>query len=37
MSRRPAFSLPNADGETVSLDELIDDRWLILSFYRGVW
>lgn len=33
----PAFSLPDAQGNTVTLEGLLKQGWLILSFYRGVW
>lgn len=33
----PPFELPTADGETASLEGLLKQGWLILSFYRGVW
>ena len=34
--RAPAFSLPAADGETVSLSDLLEDRAAaVLVFYRG--
>ena len=33
----PAFELPNTENKLVSLGDLIGDRWLVLSFYRGVW
>lgn len=36
-SAAPAFSLPSAAGQTLSLAELHASRWLVLSFYRGVW
>lgn len=34
--RAPAFTLPAADGETVSLSDLLEDRAAaVLVFYRG--
>ena len=33
----PNFSLPNAVGEKVSLDSLLDQGVLVISFYRGGW
>jgi AhpC/TSA family len=35
--RAPEFALPNADGRTVSLGELLARGPLVLSFYRGRW
>lgn len=33
-----AFSLPDASGETISLDDLLaGDRIAVLVFYRGHW
>jgi peroxiredoxin len=36
-SRAPAFMLPNAVGEEVSLDRLLARGPVVISFYRGVW
>ncbi|MFI6687902.1 peroxiredoxin-like family protein [Streptomyces sp. NPDC050485] len=33
----PAFSLPSATGETVTLDGLLAEGPAILTFYRGAW
>jgi len=33
----PAFALEATDGRFVSLDELVRERPVILSFYRGRW
>lgn len=33
----PAFSLQNQNGETVTLESLLQDGPLIVSFFRGVW
>ena len=33
----PAFELPNAAGETVSLASYAGDRNVVLVFYRGFW
>lgn len=33
----PGFSLPNAIGATVALDDLLRDGPVVLSFYRGSW
>lgn len=35
--RLPAFELPNAAGQWVSLADLLGDGPLVLSFYRGAW
>lgn len=35
--RAPDFSLPNAQGDTVSSHELRTKGNLIVTFYRGVW
>ena len=31
----PAFTLPAADGTSVSLSDLLDNRAAVLLFYRG--
>ncbi len=33
----PAFSLPNAKNETLSLNEFLSQGPLVISFYRGAW
>lgn len=33
----PLFSLPNAAGKTVSLESLLEQGAVVLTFYRGVW
>ncbi len=33
----PDFSLPDATGKQVSLDELIEEGPLVVTFYRGSW
>ncbi|MEV5945263.1 peroxiredoxin-like family protein [Streptomyces sp. NPDC051993] len=33
----PAFGLPSATGETVTLDGLLADGPAVLTFYRGAW
>jgi peroxiredoxin len=33
----PGFSLPNATGGTVTLNDLLRDGPVVLSFYRGSW
>ncbi|WP_016914295.1 peroxiredoxin-like family protein [Vreelandella stevensii] len=33
----PSFELPDATGNKVSLDELLKDGPVVLSFYRGLW
>jgi hypothetical protein len=33
----PRFTLPNATGESVSLDGLLARGPVVLSFYRGRW
>jgi len=33
----PAFALPNAQGKTVRLDDLLKQGPVIVSFYRGSW
>jgi peroxiredoxin len=33
----PLFTLPNATGEEVSLERLLTEGPVVLSFYRGVW
>jgi len=33
----PMFSLPNAKGDTVSLEGLLSEGAVVLTFYRGAW
>ena len=33
----PSFTLPSATGEAVSLDELLTQGPVVLTFYRGAW
>jgi len=35
--KAPEFSLPNQDGETISLQDLVNKGAVIITFYRGVW
>ena len=35
--KAPAFSLPNAKGNVVHLQELLSNGPVVLTFYRGVW
>lgn len=35
--KAPSFSLPNATGKTVSLDDLLQQGAVVLTFYRGAW
>lgn len=35
--RMPSFELPDAKGNTVSSDDLLEEGPLALHFYRGVW
>ncbi len=35
--RAPSFSLPDANGTRVSLDDRLDEGPVVLSFYRGAW
>ncbi|MFE0255767.1 peroxiredoxin-like family protein [Streptomyces sp. NPDC059010] len=35
--KAPHFSLPSAAGQTLSLDALLDDGPVVLTFYRGAW
>lgn len=35
--RAPRFALPSATGRTVSLDDLLADGPVVLTFYRGAW
>jgi len=36
-SKAPDFALPDADGNTVSLDNLLAQGPAVLVFYRGYW
>lgn len=36
-SLAPKFTLPNAVGERVSLDGLLEKGPVVISFYRGIW
>jgi len=33
----PSFSLPDGEGNTVSLDQLTTDGAVVLVFFRGHW
>ncbi len=35
--RMPAFALPNAAGDTVTSEQLLDRGRLVINFYRGGW
>jgi hypothetical protein len=35
--KAPDFSLPNTEGNVVSLKNILAKGNLVLSFYRGVW
>jgi hypothetical protein len=35
--KAPSFSLPNVNGEMVSLEELLARGPVVLNFYRGGW
>lgn len=35
--RAPAFTLPNATGDMVSLEELLKDGPVVIAWYRGGW
>ena len=35
--RAPGFTLPNAQGETVTLSQLLRHGPVVLTFYRGAW
>ncbi|MFI5550441.1 peroxiredoxin-like family protein [Streptomyces sp. NPDC051738] len=35
--KAPRFSLPSATGQTLSLDDLLVDGPVVLTFYRGAW
>ncbi|WP_149827321.1 peroxiredoxin-like family protein [Streptomyces tailanensis] len=36
-ARAPRFTLPSATGQAVSLDDLLADGPIVLTFYRGAW
>ncbi|MEK2606196.1 peroxiredoxin-like family protein [Burkholderia arboris] len=36
-ARAPVFELPDAEGRTVRLNELLKDGPVVLTFYRGQW
>ena len=33
----PEFSLKNSGGESVSLDQMLSNGFVVLGFYRGRW
>jgi len=35
--KAPSFSLPNADGKTIALEDLLQQGPVVLTFYRGTW
>ena len=35
--KAPSFELPNAEGKSISLDSLLDNGPLVVTFYRGDW
>ena len=35
--RAPGFSLPDSSGELVQMDDILQERSLIVVFYRGFW
>ncbi|MDN3620141.1 peroxiredoxin-like family protein [Polaribacter undariae] len=35
--KAPNFSLPNAEGKLTSLDSLLEEGLLVITFYRGDW
>ena len=35
--KAPDFTLPDADGKTIQLSELLKKGPVVLSFYRGGW
>ena len=35
--RLPYFELPDQNGNLIKLDDLLQDQYLIVSFYRGGW
>jgi peroxiredoxin len=36
-ARAPDFKLPNIAGEDISLNELLNEGAVVISFYRGIW
>lgn len=36
-AQAPRFSLPSATGQSVTLDDLLADGPVVLTFYRGAW
>ncbi|MGW5250726.1 peroxiredoxin-like family protein [Streptomyces sp. NPDC004129] len=36
-AQAPRFSLPSATGQTLTLDDLLADGPVVLTFYRGAW
>ncbi|MFJ9155011.1 peroxiredoxin-like family protein [Streptomyces sp. NPDC102270] len=36
-AQAPRFNLPSATGQTVALDDLLNDGPVVLTFYRGAW
>lgn len=35
--KAPSFELPNPEGKSISLDSLLDNGPLVVTFYRGDW
>ncbi|QVY66387.1 peroxiredoxin-like family protein [Polaribacter sp. Q13] len=35
--KAPSFELPNAEGKLISLDSLLEEGPLVITFYRGDW
>jgi len=35
--KAPLFSLPNAEGNSINLEELLQQGSVVLVFYRGIW
>lgn len=35
--KMPSFALKNALGNVISSEELMTEKWLVISFYRGQW
>ena len=35
--KAPLFSLPNAQGKSINIEELLKQGPVVLTFYRGVW
>jgi peroxiredoxin len=36
-AQAPRFNLPSATGQTLALDDLLNDGPVVLTFYRGAW